>query len=197
MAATLRRTFRYSDDGQDNDDREELDEEEQDNLIRELNLKNNAQNAFYYKIFTIMPLIATVAYLPSILSSSVTVAIRLSYIMCIASLCVTAHIMRSGSLSSKDDSDGVPGLLAIQKPKHPTLTKDVEGYLLPINSVICVILFLQSWYSLSNQVYGDHQDTVLCALPGVILGVIRVASRILLQVDIEELENLRYEYKGA
>ncbi|CRG85540.1 hypothetical protein PISL3812_02592 [Talaromyces islandicus] len=194
MAATLRKTFRYPDDDhdQDPDNRQELDEEEQDKLIQELSAKNDAQNAFYHLVFTIVPLVAIVAYIPAIFSSSLTTGTRFTCIICILSLSTTAYMMKVGPFDLKERRLGEPGVLAVQEGKL-----DPRGYLIYINTAMCVLLFLKSWYTSSGQGHDDHQQFILDILPGVVLGAVVIASRSLIEVDIGELQKLRYEYKGA
>lgn len=156
-----------------------------------------------------MPLVATVAYIPAIFSSSVTAGARFIYILCILSLSTTAYVMKFGAFDSKVSRSGEPGVLAVQERKL-----DPRSYLFYANAAVCALLSLQSWYTSNNQGHDDHREFILGILPGgrlsysirkdphgllsiVVLGVVVMASRSLIEVDIGELEKLKYEYKGA
>ncbi|KAJ5810921.1 hypothetical protein N7447_010437 [Penicillium robsamsonii] len=55
-AVRLRKAFRYPEESES--EREELDEEEQERVIEQLQIQNDARNAQYSMIFTALPLLA-------------------------------------------------------------------------------------------------------------------------------------------
>ncbi|KAF3404222.1 hypothetical protein DPV78_001869 [Talaromyces pinophilus] len=191
MAATLRRTFRYpgEDDHHVGQAREELDEQEQEAIIKNLQQKNETDNRFYQTVFAIVPLIATIAYIPGLFSSSVTAGQRLIHIICILSLAATAYIMQSSAFSISKDS--VRPILATTDwntwlPR--ALSEEHRKYLILTNVVLCALLAVGSLYAV---------DTTLYLLPGAFLAITSLARRVITEVDVGELEKLRYEYKGA
>ncbi|KAL1965156.1 hypothetical protein VTN77DRAFT_6069 [Rasamsonia byssochlamydoides] len=193
-AARIRRTFRYPDDSEpEPGGREELDEEEQERLIKELRVENEKQNSRYHLAFTILPLITTIAYVPSILSSTATASQRLSSILCILSLFTTAYIMRYVPLQRPDRKDRNKPLSDIG-PESPVIARK---YLTSLNAALCALLSLVFWNMGGNNREQDQPWPVLYLVPGAVLGIVVIARRTMLDVDIGQLEELRYEYKGA
>ncbi|OKL59045.1 hypothetical protein UA08_05787 [Talaromyces atroroseus] len=201
MAATLRRTFRYPDDEDESHDRsarQELDEEEQDDIIQNLHQKNDTDNRFYLTVFTVVPLIAAIAYIPALVSSSVAVGQRLIYVVCIISLLVTAYIMQSsGSLhpsrTNRRHDDLRPPSVTNPRWFPAALDGINRRCLVYANSALCGLLALGSLL----RIVDTQRGSVLYLLPAVFLAIIFLARRVTTEVDIGELEKLRYEYKGA
>jgi hypothetical protein len=91
-------------------------------------------------------------------------------------------------------------MLAYLPPQKPGLkgTEDgpIKRYLGILNVGICVVLAVASW---SMGWWGKERERglgVLCLLPGLVLGVVTMARRLVLSVDLDELERLKYHYKG-
>ncbi|KAL1983560.1 hypothetical protein VTN96DRAFT_10220 [Rasamsonia emersonii] len=191
-AARLRKTFRYPDDSeQEPEGREELDEEEQERLIKELQVENDKQNSRYHLAFTILPLITTIAYVPSILSPAATAFQRFSSILCILSLLATACFMRYVPLQRPSRKDREPF-----RDIGPESLVIARKYLTSLNTAVCAFLSLVFW-SMSGNRDQDQLWPVLYLVPGAVLGIVVMARRMMLDVDIGQLEELRYEYKGA
>lgn len=76
----------------------------------------------------------------------------------------------------------------------------VQRYLVALNAMICALLGLVmlvearrvgSPGKVSEAFWG------LWGVPGAILGIVLVVRKMMVEVDVKELEGLRYEYKGA
>ncbi|EED23646.1 conserved hypothetical protein [Talaromyces stipitatus ATCC 10500] len=186
MAATLRRTFRYPGDDDEShysETREELDEQEQEDIIKNLTQKNETDNRFYHTVFTVVPLIAIIAYIPGLFSSLSTAGQRLIYLSCISSFLATAYIMESSTFSR----DGTV-MTDLSRWLSNAPSEAHKKNLIIANSALCALLALGSLYT---------ADTVLYLLPGILLAITSLARRVITEVDVGELEKLRYEYKGA
>ncbi|KAJ5757869.1 uncharacterized protein N7511_006563 [Penicillium nucicola] len=182
-AVRLRKAFRYPDES--DGEREELDEEEQEQVIEQLQSQNDARNAQYSMVLTALPLVTTVVFIPSVLSTSNHVERLLSLIGMVA-LLATAYIMRSYPL--QPDRKG-------KKPMtmHNERMARLHGALMPGTSAICLTLALVSLSAGSS--WGIQP--VLYLIPGAMLVTILLAQRVMRSVDVTSLKNLQYEYKGA
>lgn len=109
-------------------------------------------------VFAVVPLIATIAYIPGLFSPSVTAGKRLIHAICILSLAATAYIMQSSAFSISKDS--VRPILATTDRNTwlpRTLSEEHTKYLILTNVVLCALLALGSLYT---------ADTALYLLPG-------------------------------
>jgi hypothetical protein len=109
-------------------------------------------------VFAVVSLIATIAYIPGLFSSSVTARRRLVYTICILSLAATAYIMHNSVFSTSKDS--VRPILATtdrNKWLPRTLSEEHRKYLILTNVVLCALLALGSLYA---------ADTAWYLLPG-------------------------------
>ncbi|EEA27990.1 hypothetical protein PMAA_028200 [Talaromyces marneffei ATCC 18224] len=156
MTATLRRTFRYpgEDDSYGGETREELDEQEQEDIIKNLQQKNEMDNRFYQRVFAVMPLVGIIAYIPGLFSSSATAGQRLIYTICILSLSATAYIMQSNAFSVRMDS-ARPILATTDRNTWPpkALSEENRRYLMLANSFLCALLALGSLYTVDMVLY--------------------------------------------
>ncbi|EEH37068.2 hypothetical protein PAAG_07486 [Paracoccidioides lutzii Pb01] len=191
-ALNLRRTFRYPDSESENETREELDEEEQEAVIQKLLRQDEERNTQYTLIFTTIPLVSTLLYLPSFISSSSTASRRFLCLLSIASLFSTAYIMRYLRIE-RTDRKGKRPLRDIEAEQGPLI---VRQYLSPANTFICAVLSVTA-YVLQSQPYAEDMFWIFCLVPGIVFLLVWVSRNIMLSVDIKELEGLRYEYKGA
>lgn len=114
-----------------------------------------------------MPLIATVAYVPALISSVLPVGQRLIYVICILSLSATAYIMESSSSFHPSSPNSQHG--SLQSPlemKHiwpaNILDDTSRKYLVYANSVLSALLALGS-LRLDDTHSGNN---VLYLLPG-------------------------------
>ncbi|CAG8193976.1 unnamed protein product [Penicillium nalgiovense] len=182
-AVRLRKAFRYPEESEG--DREELDEEQQEQLIEQLQSQNDARNAQYSMIFTALPLLAATVFVPSVLSAS-SQAERLFSLLSLVSLLTTAYIMRCFPL--QPDRKG-------KKPMtlHTERIARLHAALVPGTSAVCLLLAVV--YLFTGSSYAIHP--VLYLIPGAMLTVIILAQKVMLSVDLASLKDLQYEYKGA
>lgn len=67
-----------------------------------------------------------------------------------------------------------------------------------LNATLCILLLLSSWHmEVNNRRESADISAVFYVVPGGILGAICIARELMQSVDISQLEELRYEYKGA
>ncbi|KAG2414189.1 hypothetical protein HFD88_003380 [Aspergillus terreus] len=189
MATTrLRKAFRYPDDSDDGQGREELDEEEQEKVIQRLHMQNDKRNSEYRIIFALLPLFSTVVFIPSLFSSGASVRETFASFLSILSLVATAYAMKYLPLRHPDP-----------KGKRPVRNPDVarlQELLLPVDAAVCGLLALIYLFSTPMDLsVGVPSSAYL--LPGAMLIIIVIARRVMVSVDLSHLETLRYDYKGA
>ncbi|KAJ6094685.1 hypothetical protein N7467_002198 [Penicillium canescens] len=182
-AVRLRKAFRYPEES--DGEREELDDEEQEQVIEQLQSQNDARNAQYSMVFTALPLITAVVFVSSVLSASSHFE-RLFSLLGLVSLLTTAYIMRSSPLQPD------------RKGKKPMTVRNermarLHASLVPGTSAVCLLLALV--YLSAGSSWGIRP--VLYLMPGVMLATILLAQRVMRSVDLTPLKDLQYEYKGA
>ncbi|KAL2833645.1 hypothetical protein BJY01DRAFT_224951 [Aspergillus pseudoustus] len=187
--ARLRKAFRYPDDSDDDDAREELDEEEQERVIQHLQQQNDRRNSEYNLIFSAIPLVSTIVFLPSLLSSaSLSFATRLFSCLGIASLLATAYTMKY-----------IPPMHPDPKGKRPIrnrgFTAHVQRFIIPTNSAVCMLLGLAYLFPPGTSSVEIQPTAYL--VPTALLVSILLVRQVMVSVDLAPLDELRYEYKGA
>jgi hypothetical protein len=132
-------------------------------------------------MFLIMIIILPFTYLPYLISS------RTAHTFFLCLLSIT-------SLSSS------AYMLAYLPPQKPGFKDAGDGpikrYLGGLNAGGCAVLVVASWSMGWWGKGGERGLGVLCLIPGLVLGVVAMARRLLFSVDLDELERLRYHYKG-
>lgn len=109
-------------------------------------------------VFAIVPLTATIAYIPGLFSSSATAGQRLIQIICIMSLAATAYTMQTSTFSmSKDSVRRTMATTDWTTWLRGALSEENRRYLNLANSTLCVLLALGSLYAV---------DALLYLLPG-------------------------------
>ncbi|KAL4929615.1 uncharacterized protein BDV17DRAFT_290619 [Aspergillus undulatus] len=187
-SARLRKAFRYPDDSGDDDVREELDEEEQERVIKHLKTQNEERDSQYSLIFAAIPLVSSVVFVPSLLSSaSLGWSIRSSSFAGIISLLATAYTM-------KYVPPRRPGPKGKRPMRNPDLVAHVHQYIVPGNFAVCALLGLAYLFSSGT---STGIQPVAYLLPTVLFTAILIVRQAMQSVDIKPLEDLRYEYKGA
>ncbi|KKK16571.1 hypothetical protein ARAM_003093 [Aspergillus rambellii] len=195
-SARLRKAFRYPDDSGDDTVREELDEEEQERVIRHLQIQNEKRNSEYTIIFATIPLLSSIIFIPSLLSSaSVGVFVRFLLLLSIGSLLATAYTMKYIPPQRPDPKGKRP-------MRNPDLMTHVRKYAVPVNTAVCVLLALVYLFS-SNTGLSSIQPVAYLVPPSLragylaLLATILVVRQVMVSVDLKTLEDLRYDYKGA
>ncbi|KAL4911666.1 hypothetical protein BDW62DRAFT_215614 [Aspergillus aurantiobrunneus] len=186
--ARLRKAFRYPDDSGDDDTREELDEEEQERIIKHLKTQNEKWDSQYSLIFAAIPLLSTTIFiLPLLSSATLGFSVRLLSLLSIASLLATAYTILHVPLQRPDPKGKRP-------VQAPDLTAHVRKYIIPGNSGVCALLGLFYFFS-SRASAGINPVAYL--VPTALLMTILIVRQVMVSVDLKPLEDLRYEYKGA
>ncbi|OBT75891.1 hypothetical protein VF21_04443 [Pseudogymnoascus sp. 05NY08] len=203
--ARLRKTFQYP-DSDDDDTPEALDEEEQAHLITTLRARNTATNILYTRLFTTFPLLLTLAYLPPL--SSAHGALPL---LALTSLIASAWVMYafpvgrtgwgvvdewagsgSGAGVTKGGKDrkgkGRAGDISPGEQEGP-----LRKWLVPLNAGLAGVILVAGLLGTGG---GGVKLSVLPALALGVVVVVKVQMRGV-ERDVEELEGLRYGYKGA
>ncbi|KAJ9217835.1 hypothetical protein DTO166G4_639 [Paecilomyces variotii] len=189
-ALRIRKTFRYPEDS-DDDARQELDEEEQERIINDLRSRDDARNAEYKLVFTIVPLVSIVAFLPGLFSSSATASERIISFLSTLSLLASAYIMRHIPLPRPDPKGKRP-------VRNLGYLELVREHLVAVNVGLCALVTLLAYatgYGYGISYAGVPRLSYL--VPGVVFGIICITRKLMLSVDVGQLENLKYDYKGA
>ncbi|TVY48386.1 hypothetical protein LOCC1_G000932 [Lachnellula occidentalis] len=197
----LRKTFRYPTDTSDTDSLPEvMDEEEQENLIKNLTKQNTSLNIQYTRILLALPLVCILPYLSALFAQPTT----LLSILSISSLLSTAwmvFVLPSGEtgISSLDKLNNTPAILSDGGVENPKRVMDSEGpmrqYLPYLNVGLCLLLGV-----LGKQMRerGDGMWWVLSWLPAAVYVIVLCGKFVMGGVDPGmELEGLRYEFRGA
>ncbi|PYH97755.1 hypothetical protein BO71DRAFT_317908 [Aspergillus ellipticus CBS 707.79] len=186
----LRKAFHYPNDSDDDEhSREELDEEEQDRMIDQLKMLNNRRNSKYSVFFAAIPFLSSFTNVPPILSESSSLCERCLSFVSILSLLATAYTMKFLPFHRPDSRGKIP-IMAVDARTR------VQWCLLPMNAIICTLLALtyalcpraESWLIIQPITY---------LVPGAMFVAVLIARKVMLSVDLKELEDLRYTYKGA
>ncbi|KAF2100802.1 hypothetical protein NA57DRAFT_74398 [Rhizodiscina lignyota] len=197
MATTRgRKAFRYPNEDE-TEPADGIDEEEQEKVISSFRTQDAAQTEFYLKIFLALPISTVLLYLPSLLRPSSSQRFLTTF-FCISSLLFTAFVLwfyplgvdptsppRRQTFSRRSINDWLLNLPASQ-----------QWYIFILNAVLCAVLALQSILAGRG---GRKQEEVWPPgwLPGCVFALVMVARVQLKPVDVEELEKLKYHYKGA
>ncbi|PLN75572.1 hypothetical protein BDW42DRAFT_34855 [Aspergillus taichungensis] len=205
----LRKTFRYPDDSDgDEHGRAELDDEgwfhnlsdvylpgvfndrstEQESVLDQLRTQIDQRNAEYSNMFAIVPLLSTILFLPQLLAGSSRVLELLLSLLGIASLITTAYIMKYMPLR-KTDSRHTQATLKSETPRS------IPESLFLANIIVSGLLSISYFFLQMDSSLNRRQITYV--IPGVMLVIVFVVRRLMVSVNIEELEKLRYDYKGA
>ncbi|MCJ1355128.1 MAG: hypothetical protein MMC33_005119 [Icmadophila ericetorum] len=192
MATTrLRKAFKYptEDDNNEEDTAIALDEEEQEKLIQKLRAEDEEQNDEWTRRFFSVPMGSMMTYIPALLFFTNRPAQLLS-VCCVTSLICTAYILFIPNTKSRPTS--YTDRTKWEKPELSPLQK----YLPWLNAVLAGVL---ACYALPVKWKNETHDGfwLLCALPALVLGVIIVAKRMIISVSLDDLEELKYPYKGA
>ncbi|PWY63545.1 hypothetical protein BO70DRAFT_347492 [Aspergillus heteromorphus CBS 117.55] len=188
MASTsLRKAFRYPDDSDEDNEhvREEFDEEEQDRMIDQLRMIDDRRNSYYSIRFAAIPLLSGFIYIPPMLSGFSSLHEQCLSFISVISLLATAYIMKHLPLQHPDPM----GKISDNRAR-------VKSCLVIVNAIVCTLLTLiYAFYPMAETRLKVQSFRYL--IPGAMFVAILIARKVMLSVDLKELENLRYMYKGA
>jgi hypothetical protein len=184
--AALRKTFRHPSEDPDASD-EELDEEHQERLIHTLRVEDAAKNTLYRRLFLALPLLSSLFYLTTFVTASYARQ-RLIALLSLSSLGCTAYILEFMPLESPDKK-GKRAVYKVEAAKGP-----LERYLIYLNAALVGLLELAALLSWSR---GAADDAWRESLAGIVFALALFARWQLAPLDLEELQQARYELKGA
>ncbi|KAL4755107.1 hypothetical protein BDW72DRAFT_54110 [Aspergillus terricola var. indicus] len=187
-SARLRKAFRYPVDSGDDDAREELDEEEQERVIEVLKSQNEERDSQYSLVFAAIPLLSAIIFVSSLLTpATLDLSVRVLSLLGTLSLLATAYTIKYVPLQRPDPKG--------KRPMRPLdLRERVRKYIIPCNAAICALLVM-AYFFRSGTSAGNHPVAYL--VPAASLTIILIVRQVMASVDLESLEDLRYEYKGA
>ncbi|TVY29739.1 hypothetical protein LHYA1_G000937 [Lachnellula hyalina] len=197
----LRKTFRYPTDTSDTDSiPEAMDEEEQENLIKNLHEQNTNLNIQYTRILLALPLVCILPYLSALFALQTTFLSILS----ISSLLSTAwmvFVLPSGEtgIYMLDNLNNTPATLDDGGVEYSKRVVHPEGpirqYLPYLNVGLCLLLGVLGKLVRER---GDGMWWVLSWLPAAVYVIVVCGKFVMGGVDPgRELEGLRYGFKGA
>lgn len=168
---------------------------EQEELITKLETQNDTRNAQIRLAFVVLPLllIAPCAYF--LLSIAPPTLFRTSVLYVLlgtTSLGSSAYMVAYIRIASSKQSDAHESI-------DSSTGGPVEHYLELLNGGICAILLYAAFVLWMRSDTGDGVGSwaaVLC-VPGAMFGIVLLVRREMASVDVEELKELRYGYKGA
>lgn len=192
-ATRLRKTFRFDDE--DHNEPEVIDEEEQDNIIEDLIARNSGTNLRYQLYFLALPILSIIPYVPILFTTQ-----RLLALLSITSLACTAYLLHF----LPPGKTGIPVIdgrnAGPQGKQREALKIDGRGpllrYLPYLNLSLGGILLLLPLVAGGKSADIPHSQ-LLSYLPLAIYLFTLLVKIVMGSVDVEELEALKYNYKGA
>lgn len=179
--AALRKTFKYP--TEDSDDEQDLDDEHQERLIETLRTNSAASDAFYRKLFLILPLCTGIFSLYTFLAER-----RLTALLSLSSLACTAYTLHYLPLSPQDKK-GKTAMYRVNAAKGP-----IEQYLPVLNAGMVGLLALAATVSWKRGLGVIAVREGLAVIVWAVAMYVRWEAR---GVDLEELERSKYGLKGA
>jgi hypothetical protein len=116
--------------------------------------------------FIILPLVAMIAFVPPVVSSSTAASQRVTCAASILSLASTAYLMASDEIGSKTDQGHLLKPLPVMAHLNASMAPVGKRYLLPINVGLCVFLSLISLSSMSSTGNDKQPWPGLYLVPG-------------------------------
>ncbi|KAE8348009.1 hypothetical protein BDV28DRAFT_161717 [Aspergillus coremiiformis] len=207
-SARLRKIFHYPEDSGDDEYKcEELDEEgvflvallnsrifptnsstEQESVIEGLRIQNNRRNTEYRTTFAVIPLLLTLIFIPSVFSKAPNPQDRVFSFFGISSLIATAYTMKYLPIQ-RPDSRGKRSM------QDPGFLVRIRKLLLLANTAICGLLLLMYIFSPVESSHNTQQTVYI--VPGLMLAIVLLAQKMMVSINLNHLESLRYSYKGV
>ncbi|KAF2840764.1 hypothetical protein M501DRAFT_1014762 [Patellaria atrata CBS 101060] len=186
MDTRLRKAFKYPEESDEGDD---IDEEEQEKLIRELKVKDAARTDLYSKAFVAMTIPVLLYYAPDLIHPGNWLKF-VHVLISMESILMSAYIMYFFPLPPP-----VP-----DKYRTPWDSIEIDSvgplakYLVYLNGMLSMMAFLNSWAA-TRKTGGDY--ILQGVIPGFIFILFMIVRIQLRPVDVDGLERLKYHYKGA
>lgn len=176
---------------------------EQANLIHTLRTQSSATNTLYTRIFTAFPLLLTLAYLPPLSAprggGAALPLLAVSSLLCTAWAMYFLPPARTGIALLDTLVAGTKPASAKARGKRKVGAGGdgpVQRYLGVMNVCLAGVVLVAGLLRGGEDV-GGLGVVRLSALPAVALGVVLGVKAVMASVDVGELEELRYGYKGA
>ncbi|KAI5302950.1 hypothetical protein KEM56_000189 [Ascosphaera pollenicola] len=191
-SARLRKAFHYPESDDEGNGRNELDEEaaaiEQERIITKLRQEDEKRNAIYTRAFAILPLVAALAYVPRMFSEAST-SRWLICLLSMASLLIVSYTIVYQPLQRPDRKGKKPMRLVEQE------NASLQRHTRLANGVLAAFIGV-----VGLKIRGtDPNDFfwLYCIIPGVLSLICYMAEKSMISVDLDELERLKYDLKGA
>jgi len=193
-SARLRKTFHYPADSASDDEPEDLDETEQEATIASLRTHDTSNTQFYRRAFLPLPLLATLLYLPSLFFAVPRRQVLLAFLS-VSSLLSTAWTLHYFPPRMRQRRSAAMGLRARSMYRLQYQAEGpIEEYLPWLNGGLCGVL---AFIAVLEWRKGRVDAAWRSAVPGIIFVIVMSARRQMRPLDVDGLERLRYEYKGA
>lgn len=192
----LRKTFRYGGDSDNDLEPDALDEEEQEKIIEDLQARNARSNEQFKLYFLALPTLSIIPYVPLLFTTQ-----KLFALMSITSLAGTTYLLHAlppgkTGIEFIDERDAGPA----QRKQRISMSSNTRG---PILRYLPFLnLFLAGFVLLLGFVAGfklaDQQHVQLLKYLPLAIYLFTVIVKIVMGgVDVGELKELKYDYKGA
>ena len=177
---------------------------EQEHLLTRLRASESSTNAQYTLIFTALPLVVTLPFL-WYLTLSTSKSMALLCLLSITSLASSSYIMFfvpvSTSTSPSVAERSAPPNSRAEAARRKFALSDqspINQYLPYLNASIDALLFLASM-AYRRRTNVPEGLWLFLLLPGVMFAMVFMARRSINEISrgLDELQGLRYEYKGA
>ncbi|GAB7348117.1 hypothetical protein MBLNU459_g6136t1 [Dothideomycetes sp. NU459] len=187
-ASRLRKSFRYPADDGGSDSDPELDEQSQEELITTLQARDASTNDFYRRAFLPLPLLSALVYLPVIFGPKSPRHVLLSFLS-LSALGGAAYILYYVPLPHEIDPKGKRPMYAAADARGP-----VDKYLASLVALLSAVVALAAVVAWRK---GFVDEAWRGVLPGAIFLIVMFARSQMAPLDVQGLERLKYNYKGA
>ncbi|KAJ5907964.1 hypothetical protein N7495_000646 [Penicillium taxi] len=179
----LRRIFGYPEDSDNDEGREELDEEEQEQVIDQLKHDIDARNTIYQFILVILSLCSIPFFVLSVFTGKDATERTYSFIS-VVSLLGSGLIIARGPLYPD------------RKGKQPMRVenRDLKWLIGPIFGTVNLVLACLHFFIARGATMIKPEFYLI---PGIIFAAVQLARGIMRSVDASTLKALTYAYKGA
>ncbi|KAF2672802.1 hypothetical protein BT63DRAFT_475403 [Microthyrium microscopicum] len=163
----------------------DLDEQEQAELITSLRTHDARSSAIYRALFALVPVLAGLLVLSS--ARSIGLAMTLGSLSSLAATVYTLYYLPlppidegKGKAKAKSEKDG-----------------PLETWLMPLNAMLACVLTISGVAGMQNGLSGWEDGEGMLILPFVVFIIVMVGRATLAPIDVDGLEKLKYNYKGA
>ncbi|MCJ1440049.1 MAG: hypothetical protein MMC23_000531 [Stictis urceolatum] len=190
MDTSLRRRFKYPDEDEEPEVMDEEGQQQQEQLIKKLQKEHADKNEEWIRVFIVLIMTAVASFLP-VLVSACRAPPRYIAVMGMSSLFATAY-----NLVLVPNKHGGKDPLAKFAQKRDIELSPLQRYLPYLNGILAPLI--GAWGNSWKRAGGVHQGFwIVCWLPTIMYCIVFMVKRFLIEVDPEELEQMRYEWKGA